>query len=51
MKTEEQHKFIAETSMRILAAMFTNPTVEPNPKKAIENAEKLWDELIEKRIV
>lgn len=44
----KKDEFMSETSARLLAGMCANPETVPSPGDAVELAESLWQQLVEK---
>jgi hypothetical protein len=46
MREINREVFVADTAARIFAGMFHHPEIPPDPKTAVEMAQKLWEELV-----
>ena len=49
MREINKEQFIADTAARIFAEMFNDQETTPNPKYAVRQAYKLWEELVSQR--
>ena len=49
MQEVNKEQFIADTAARIFAEMFNQQENAPNPKQAVIQAYKLWEELVSQR--
>jgi hypothetical protein len=49
MQEINKERFIADTAARIFAEMFSRQDSPPDPRLAVQMAQKLWEEMVSQR--